>query len=169
MAAISLEVGAGNSNFNSAVGLNNLNVTNNIVYAWYEGIWIAGGLHPGGSGPYALNNVNVSGNSFVQTKNRSTGTYYPGIGGIAPSTAGGYSDPSRSLDSYGAAVGVGGSATAFLAAAQNQSSAGWNGNLTANAFLSYLALDSDRQECPRDYAVNQFSAVTSPPFIAAMA
>ena len=137
VAAINLEVGASNSNFNKAVGLNNVKVQNNVVYNWYEGLWVQGGLHPGGSGPYAINNVTVSGNRFSRTHSSSVGTVYRGEFGYSVNADTAFPNPNLSLASYASRQRVGSSDAAFLAAAA-QSGSSWNTSLTAAAVTSYL-------------------------------
>lgn len=138
VAAIQLGVGAGNSNGNAAVGLNNVSITNNIVYNWYEGLWIQPGLRVGGTGPWALNGLNITGNNFQQVKSNSTGAVYPGMYNVRPSAAGGFSNPNRSVGSYATTIGLGSSADAFFAAAGAQSSQNWKTSLTAAGALGYI-------------------------------
>jgi hypothetical protein len=63
-AALTLTFGIGQSNPQDSVGLNDLNVENNIVNDWYRGVYVDSGFTPGGTGLTALNNVNISQNDF---------------------------------------------------------------------------------------------------------
>jgi hypothetical protein len=136
--AIELEVGSANSNFNSAVGLNNVTITGNVINHWYEAIWVQGGLRPGGKGPYAINNVQISGNQFSDIQVQSVGQIYPGESTFSANAARGFPNPGLSLASYASTLGVGDSDTAFLTAAAAQSSTNWSSSLSAAAITHYL-------------------------------
>ncbi len=63
--AITLTMATGTSNPSQAAGLNNLTVTNNIVNGWRQGIQTDGRFVPGGTGLYALNNLTLSNNDYI--------------------------------------------------------------------------------------------------------
>jgi hypothetical protein len=67
--AIQLEVPTGTSNPSQAVGINDLTISGNIIYGgptgYRIGIQTDGRFVPGGSGIYALNDLKVTGNDFV--------------------------------------------------------------------------------------------------------
>jgi hypothetical protein len=67
-AAIVLGVGKSTVNGNSAVGINNLTIENNVVYKWSRGLSISGSLRPGGRGPFGLNDLVVRNNDFQGIK-----------------------------------------------------------------------------------------------------
>jgi hypothetical protein len=138
VAAIELEVGSGNPNFYSAVGLNNVTITGNVVNNWYSALWTQAGLHPGGTGPYAINNVQIYGNSFSQIQNSYAGAVYPGEYPYGASAAIAYPNAGVSLGSYASTLGIGSIDASFLAAAAGQSSATWTSSLTAAAVTQYL-------------------------------
>ena len=118
------------------VGLNNVSITGNIVFNCYEGIYIQPGLQPG-SGPYAINNLRVSGNLFAGMTSQSTGGTYPGVY-VTNSPASAFAGAGRSVDSYSAAIGVGGSDTAFFAAVDQESEQTWNAALTPAVIDAWL-------------------------------
>ncbi|MGC3996342.1 MAG: right-handed parallel beta-helix repeat-containing protein [Anaeromyxobacter sp.] len=45
--AIMLGVGSGNDNASQAVGINDLTISNNVIYNWSVGFWVNGGMAPG--------------------------------------------------------------------------------------------------------------------------
>jgi len=63
-AAITLTYGQGDSNPQDAVGINDLDVEDNIIDNWNNGVFVDSGFQPGGSGLQALNNVQVRNNVF---------------------------------------------------------------------------------------------------------
>ena len=63
-AAFSLGFGANVTNTSVGVGINNLVIEDNVVHKWTQGMTIAGGLRPGGSGYTSLNNLTVRDNEF---------------------------------------------------------------------------------------------------------
>ncbi len=64
MAAFSLEAGAGVFNPTQAVGINDLTLTDNVVYNWAQGVSIAPNITPGTTGLYGLNHLAVANNDF---------------------------------------------------------------------------------------------------------
>ncbi|HSV13481.1 MAG TPA: hypothetical protein VLI90_04435, partial [Tepidisphaeraceae bacterium] len=69
-AAITLTMATNTLNPSQAVGLNDVTLQNNIEYGWYRGMMIDGRFSPGGSGLYALNNLNIRNNDFIGSTNR---------------------------------------------------------------------------------------------------
>ena len=65
--AIKLAMGSAPGNLQDAVGLNDLTITDNIVYDWYQAISTDSGYVPGASGYKALNGLVVRDNDFQQT------------------------------------------------------------------------------------------------------
>ena len=65
--AIKLSMGGAPSNLEDAVGLNDLTVTDNIVYNWYQGISTDSAYVPGAAGFTALNGLTIRGNDFQNT------------------------------------------------------------------------------------------------------
>jgi hypothetical protein len=65
--AIKLSMGNPPSNLSEAVGLNDLTVTDNIVYDWYQGLSTDTAYVPGASGFKALNGLVIRDNDFQQT------------------------------------------------------------------------------------------------------
>jgi hypothetical protein len=63
-AAFSLGFGSNVSNSSQGVGINNLVIEDNLVHKWTQGVTLAGGLRPGGSGYTSLNNLTVRDNEF---------------------------------------------------------------------------------------------------------
>jgi hypothetical protein len=64
VAAIQLSYGSGLPNENEAVGINDLTIENNVVYNWYQAVWLTSGLVPDSTGPHALNGLIVRNNKF---------------------------------------------------------------------------------------------------------
>ena len=91
----------------------------------------------GGSGEFAINNVNVSGNTFAQVKNRSEGASYSGVYEATSAAVSGFSDPNRTLDTYAASIGQG-NAQSFLTASLQLSDQNWQNDLTAPAADTYV-------------------------------
>ena len=137
--AIDLETCSGNPNSGSAAGLNNVSITGNVVYGWYESLWVQYGLHPGTTGPYSVNGLRVSGNRFGGIVNPSVGTVYPGeFPTGAPGADTTFTNPSLSLGGYASVVGTGSSDAAFLAAAAARPAAQWASSLSAAGVNQYL-------------------------------
>lgn len=65
-AAFMLHYGSNVYNNSEAVGINDLTISDNVVYDWYRGINFASGLTPGGSGYRALNDLTVANNDFQE-------------------------------------------------------------------------------------------------------
>ncbi|HEX8914735.1 MAG TPA: hypothetical protein VF796_20455, partial [Humisphaera sp.] len=64
--AIKLDYGTNNNNPADGVGVNDLTISNNVVYGWTKGVYINPGFVPGGTGRQALNGVSVLNNEFQQ-------------------------------------------------------------------------------------------------------
>jgi hypothetical protein len=58
----------------------------------------------------------------------------PGVSGVEPN----YVDPTRTVSTYAASIGITGGAPAFLAAAENNWSGNWNPALTAQAAINWI-------------------------------
>ncbi|HEX4796007.1 MAG TPA: right-handed parallel beta-helix repeat-containing protein [Humisphaera sp.] len=63
-AAITLQYGIGDTNADSAVGINDLTLQGNIIYNWYRGVHVDGGFTPGGTGLRAFDGVRIQQNDF---------------------------------------------------------------------------------------------------------
>jgi len=63
-AAITLAYGMGDSNPQDAVGINDLNIEDNIIDNWNNGVFVDSGFQPGGTGLQAFNNVQIRNNVF---------------------------------------------------------------------------------------------------------
>lgn len=63
-AAITLTYGMGNSNPQDAVGINDLNIEDNIIDNWNNGVYVDSGFKPGGTGLQAFNDVQIRNNVF---------------------------------------------------------------------------------------------------------
>lgn len=63
-AAITLTYGINDSNPQDAAGINDLDVEDNIVDNWNNGVFIDSGFQPGGTGLRALNDVQIRNNFF---------------------------------------------------------------------------------------------------------
>ncbi len=63
--AITVTMATTTTNPSAAVGINDLTISGNILNGWRQGIQTDGRFVPGGTGLYALNNLNVSHNDFV--------------------------------------------------------------------------------------------------------
>ncbi len=63
-AAITLTYGMGDSNPQDAVGINDLNIEDNIIDNWNNGVFVDSGFQPGGTGLQAFNNVQIRNNVF---------------------------------------------------------------------------------------------------------
>jgi hypothetical protein len=77
--AIKLETDTGATNASQGVGINDLTITRNIVYKWYQGLNIASGFNVGGSGMTALNDLTVSDNDFQMTTSQKIINHNPAI------------------------------------------------------------------------------------------
>ncbi|QOV91092.1 right-handed parallel beta-helix repeat-containing protein [Humisphaera borealis] len=76
-AAINLSTNNNQNNGELAAGINDLTLKDNIVYKWQRGIWVDPALRSGGTGPYAVNNLNFLNNDFQEIK--LTNVLYHGI------------------------------------------------------------------------------------------
>jgi len=148
--AIQLAVGSGNDNYSTAVGINDLTVSNNVVYKWSVGFWSVYGMAPG-TGPKALNNLNVTNNHFqdIATYNaiikgspygNYAGNYYTTlVTNKAVSNAGGtkakvtYADPSRTPGKL-----VGGTNQTFVSLARTLGKSSWNTKYLAKTAVDYV-------------------------------
>ncbi len=66
-AAIRLLAATDASNASTGVGINDLEVTRNIVYKWFSGLTIANDFKLGGSGMTGLNDLEITDNDFQST------------------------------------------------------------------------------------------------------
>jgi hypothetical protein len=160
--AIVLTYGAGSTNGNPTVGINDLTIQNNIVDDWHGGIRIDGGLVPGGTGPKAINRVKIINNSFTNVTGSIlsvggaldpkqevwSGNRYAGwitINGKAQvSSPAGllppvFTNPQRDAASYNATQGGSDSLGDFLANEFRQSHANWDANYDAMKVESYIS------------------------------
>jgi hypothetical protein len=64
--AIQVSIPINVTNPQTAVGVNDLTVQNNIVYGWTKGVYINPGFAMGGTGRFAYNNVSFLNNEFQQ-------------------------------------------------------------------------------------------------------
>jgi hypothetical protein len=148
---IQLNWGSGNSNAYQAVGINDLNLSNNIVYKYSVGLWVVYGQAPG-TGPKALNNLRVGNNHFQEiaqagaimpgaTAGSYSGNYYTTLVQSRSSANNygaskvkvNYADPSRTPGQL-----VGGSNQSFVSVARTQSKANWKSHLTGNRVVAYV-------------------------------
>jgi hypothetical protein len=111
-AALSLTVGSSRVNGGSAVGINSLTIRGNVVKGWNKVFGIDSKLHSGGSGPTALNGLNVTGNSFSSSS-----------GGGRSVTAGG---SARTVNS------------GFISRARSQSRSSWSSTYTGGSAVSAI-------------------------------
>jgi hypothetical protein len=162
-AAISLTCGATEPNPQDSVGINDLQITNNTIYDWTIGVDVEGGQIAGGTGINALNRVTIDGNKFENVgdaiENHSTSynaqetitanTFYNASvsneGGVAVKSVGtissapsGMTDPTRTVGTYAASIGLGGAA-ALLAKAAAQSEQSWNPAVDAPAIIAFIS------------------------------
>jgi hypothetical protein len=148
--AIQLSVGSNNDNGGTAVGINDLTVSNNVVYNWSQGFWVVGGQAPG-SGPKALNNLTVSNNQLQKIataqaiiKGSPYGSYsnnlystmvynkyFTNSGGTKMAVS--YADPTRTPGKM-----AGGSNDGFVAQARGLGKSNWKTNLTASAVVNWI-------------------------------
>ena len=78
--AITLTMATGTSNPSSAVGINDLTISNNIANGFRIGIQTDGRFVPGGTGLYALNDLKIANNDFINNSTeeiRHDGTFSP--------------------------------------------------------------------------------------------
>lgn len=66
-AAINLGYGSGVTNNSATVGINDLTISDNVVYNWYRGMNFQSGLDGGASGSKALNDLTIEDNDFQET------------------------------------------------------------------------------------------------------
>lgn len=148
--AIQLSVGSGNDNAGQAVGINDLTVSNNVIYNWSVGFWVVAGQAPG-SGQKALNNLNVVNNQIQKIAtpmailksspygNYSNNQYTTNVYNKYYSNSGGsnvqvkYADPTRTAGKL-----AGGSNSGFVALARTLSKSNWKTNYTAAAAVAYV-------------------------------
>jgi hypothetical protein len=148
--AIQLAVGSNVENMSQAVGINDLTLSNNIVYSWSMGLWVVAGQAPG-TGPKALNNLNVINNHFQKIAtpisilrgspagnysgnfytNLVYNKYYSNSGGSNVQVN--YTDPSRTPGKM-----VGGTNDSYVLAARSLSKSNWKTNLTATSVVNYM-------------------------------
>jgi hypothetical protein len=148
--AIQLSVGSSNDNANTAVGINDLTVSNNIIYNWSQGFWVVGGQSPG-SGQKALNNLTVANNHLQKiataqaiikgspygnySNNMYTtnvyNKYFTNSGGVKVQVN--YADASRTPGKL-----AGGSNDGFVSLARQLGKSNWKTNLTAAAAVAYV-------------------------------
>ncbi|QOV90053.1 right-handed parallel beta-helix repeat-containing protein [Humisphaera borealis] len=148
--AITLAVGSGNDNASQAVGINDLTISNNVVYNWSIGFWVNAGMAPG-TGQKALNNLNVSNNHFqnIATYNaiiRSSmaGSYSNNFfttkvlnkaatnpGGIRKTIT--YVDASRTPGKS-----VGGTNQTYVSLARTLGKSAWNVSYLAKTIVDYM-------------------------------
>ncbi len=62
--AIQVTIGSNTTNPDTAVGVNDLTITQNIVYGWTKGITVNAALKDGGTGRTGIHNLQVIGNDF---------------------------------------------------------------------------------------------------------
>jgi len=67
-AAINLTVSNNQNNGQLAAGLNDVTLSDNIVYKWERGVWLDPKLRNGGTGPYSVNRLSFQNNDFQQIK-----------------------------------------------------------------------------------------------------
>ncbi|MDB5294324.1 MAG: hypothetical protein JWO31_307, partial [Phycisphaerales bacterium] len=148
--AIQLTWGSGNDNASTAVGINDLTLSNNVVYNWSSALWVVAGQAPG-SGQRALNNLKVTNNQFQNIA--TAGAIVPGA------TAGTYSGNLYTTQVYNKAAkntgatnvkvsyadptrtpgkAVGGTNATFVSLARQQGKANWKTNLLAASIVSYV-------------------------------
>lgn len=148
--AIMLSVGSGNDNYSTAVGINDLTISNNVVYNWSIGYWAVHGMAPG-TGPKALNNLNVVNNHFQNIAtynailksspygNYSNNYYTTQVYNKAASNAGGirakvnYVDASRTPGKF-----VGGTNQSFVTLARSLGKFTWNTKYIAKSVVDYM-------------------------------
>jgi hypothetical protein len=65
--AITLTMATNTDNPSVPVGLNNVVIENNVLNGWWQGIAVDGRFVPGGTGLYALNNLTVTHNDFINS------------------------------------------------------------------------------------------------------
>jgi Leucine-rich repeat (LRR) protein len=148
--AIQLAVGSNNDNAGSAVGINDLTVSNNVVYNYSQGFWVVGGQSPG-SGQKALNNLTVSNNQLQKIAtaqaiikgspygNYSNNMYSTMVYNKYFTNSGGtkaqvnYVDASRTPGKM-----AGGSNDAFVSQARGLGKSNWKTNLTASAVVNWI-------------------------------
>jgi hypothetical protein len=148
--AIQLAVGTNDTNLAQAVGINDLTLSNNVVYNYSMGFWVVAGQAPG-SGYKALNNLNVVNNQFQRIATPAaivrgspagnygnnavftlqTNRYYTNPGGTWSQV--GYSDPGRTPGTM-----VGGSYDTFVSLARGQDKSDWNTRFTAATAVAYV-------------------------------
>jgi hypothetical protein len=163
--AIMLAYGSGQSDPQDSVGINDLTISQNIVYNWSAGFVVTGGQTPGGTGIKAFNDVtiasnefenltgppvenhqanystqeHVSGNTYNNTKGWIVDYKYVPVIGTTLSKPFPFSAPTRNIASYDKSIGNSGSDADFLSHAQLQSESNWNAKLTAQAVYLYIA------------------------------
>ncbi len=99
-AAIQLTMATATYNPQYAVGENDVTVQNNIVNGWYQGITTSGQFVGGGTGLYALNNLKVQNNDFLNSTNRLVkhdNAYLPSVENWAGNR---YYDPALSQSAW---------------------------------------------------------------------
>jgi hypothetical protein len=97
LAAISLAYGQGITNAQDAVGINDLNIQSNIIYDWYRGIFVEGGMTPGAVGLQALNDVSISGNDLQDVPGPAVQTQDPVDSAAVQFSDNAYGDGSTSM------------------------------------------------------------------------
>jgi hypothetical protein len=162
--AIMLAYGSGQSNPTQSVGLNNVTLTNNVIYSWHSGLDITNGQKPGGSGLQAFNHVTITNNQFeyiaglsveqssnlLSQEKWSGNTYYQAntwyvdfqharpIGTVLSSPMK-FPAPTRSAASYDKFMGHAGTSADLYASMAGQSAQHWNTALDASAIVSYIS------------------------------
>jgi len=157
--AIALTYGAGVPNNSQAVGINDLTIQNNSIYNWHGGVRIDAGLVPGGKGATALNRVKIINNTFqqmtgsilsvggamVSSQETWSGNIFSGwinINGkstfssssILPS----FDNPTRTVSTYNATLGMTASLTGFLSCEFQQCQGSWKQAFDAQSVINYL-------------------------------
>jgi hypothetical protein len=142
--AIQIGYGQGTTQYDG-VGVNDLTVSNNIVYKWYKGFFTQYGLSPYASGYQHLGNVTLRGNKFVDiTKtvyiNSQDVNIYDGNEGAATAmvSSGVWSDPDRSVASYMAAIGGTRSLATFLQKTDTRAGDTWDSRYSALPVINYI-------------------------------
>lgn len=82
-AAINLAVGNAQENSGQGAGINNLTISNNVVYDWQRGISISGSIQTGGSGNKGMKGLLVQNNDFQKIRSYQAVNHFAAFNGSA--------------------------------------------------------------------------------------
>ncbi len=162
--AIMLTAGQGQSDPRDSVGINDLQINHNTVYAWTSGIDIEAAT-PGGTGLMAFNRVSFTNNQFENLPDTSlrqhdawytgqetwTGNSYYNSGlwvvktqrvapqGTVLANPFAFVDPTRSITSYDQTLGGPGTVDDFITRARQSSAQNWFAALEGPAAAAYIS------------------------------